>query len=72
MNKLKKMALRQNFPEKDIFGLKQMFKMIDTNNSGYITFEELKDGLSSFGANLEELEIHDLMQAVSIIFDTII
>ncbi|KAI3696835.1 hypothetical protein L6452_29415 [Arctium lappa] len=69
MNKLKKMALRviaAKLSEEEISGLKQMFKMIDTDNSGYITFEELKDGLSSLGANLEESEIHDLMQAADI------
>ena len=41
-----------------------MFKMIDTDNSGQITFEELKAGLKKFGANLKESEIYDLMQAV--------
>lgn len=44
-----------------------MFKMIDTDNSGQITFEELKAGLKKFGANLKESEIYDLMQAVSIL-----
>jgi hypothetical protein len=43
-----------------------MFKVIDTDNSGQITFEELRDGLKRFGANLNESEIYDLMQAVSI------
>jgi len=43
-----------------------MFKMIDTDGSGHITFEELKAGLKRFGANLKESEIYDLMQAVSI------
>lgn len=42
-----------------------MFKMIDTDNSGQITFEELKVGLKRVGANLKESEIYDLMQAVS-------
>ena len=42
-----------------------MFKMIDTDNSGHITFEELKDGLKRFGANLKESEIYDLLHAVS-------
>ena len=41
--------------------------MIDTDNSGQITFEELKAGLKKFGANLKESEIYDLMQAVSIL-----
>lgn len=45
-----------------------MFKMIDTDNSGQITFEELKAGLKKFGANLKESEIYDLMQAVSSYF----
>jgi calcium-dependent protein kinase len=42
-----------------------MFKMIDTDNSGTITFEELKAGLKRVGANLNESEIYDLMHAVS-------
>jgi Ca2+-binding EF-hand superfamily protein len=42
-----------------------MFKVIDSDNSGQITFEELRDGLKRFGANLNESEIYDLMQAVS-------
>ncbi|MFS7908370.1 putative protein kinase CAMK-CDPK family [Helianthus anomalus] len=69
MNKLKKMAVKviaSKLSEDEIAGLKQMFKMIDTDNSGNITFEELKIGLKNFGANLEEYEIHDLMQAADI------
>lgn len=45
-----------------------MFKMIDTDDSGTISFEELKAGLKRVGANLNESEIYDLMQAVSIFF----
>ncbi|KAL2327327.1 hypothetical protein Fmac_020754 [Flemingia macrophylla] len=69
MNKLKKMALRviaENLSEEEIAGLKEMFKMIDTDNSGQITFEELKVGLKKFGANLNESEIYDLMQAADV------
>lgn len=42
--------------------------MIDADNSGQITFQELKIGLRKFGANLNESEIYNLMQAVSISF----
>ncbi|KAK9058712.1 hypothetical protein SSX86_023554 [Deinandra increscens subsp. villosa] len=69
MNKLKKMALRviaSKLSEEEIAGLKQMFKMIDTDNSGNITFEELKIGLRNFGANLDESEIQDLMRAADV------
>ncbi|TYH32633.1 hypothetical protein ES332_D13G003500v1 [Gossypium tomentosum] len=65
MNKLKKMVLR-NLSEEEIAGLKEMFKMIDTDNSGQITFEELKAGLKRVGANLKESEIYDLMQAADV------
>ncbi|XP_020255950.1 calcium-dependent protein kinase 10-like isoform X2 [Asparagus officinalis] len=69
MNKLKKMALRviaENLSEDEIAGLKQMFKMIDTDNSGQITFEELKVGLERVGAKLKESEIYALMKAADV------
>ncbi|KAF6169960.1 hypothetical protein GIB67_034352 [Kingdonia uniflora] len=69
MNKLKKMALRviaENLSEDEIAGLKEMFKMIDTDNSGQITFEELKAGLKKVGANLKESEMYQLMQAADV------
>ncbi|KAF5799125.1 putative protein kinase CAMK-CDPK family [Helianthus annuus] len=69
MNKLKKMAIRviaESLSEEEIAGLKQMFQMIDTDNSGHITFDELKAGLKRVGANLKESEIYDLMQAADV------
>ncbi|RCV19169.1 hypothetical protein SEVIR_3G379300v4 [Setaria viridis] len=69
MNKLKKMALRviaENLSEEEIAGLKEMFKMMDTDNSGQINFEELKAGLQRVGANMKESEIYQLMQAADI------
>lgn len=42
--------------------------MIDTDNSGTITFDELKDGLKRVGSQLMESEIKDLMEAVRKIF----
>ncbi|GAB2287527.1 Mitogen-activated protein kinase cpk1 [Dionaea muscipula] len=69
MNKLKKMALRiiaENLSEEEIAGLREMFKMIDTDNSGQITYEELKAGLRKAGANLKESEIYELMQAADV------
>ncbi|KAK8967580.1 Calcium-dependent protein kinase 1 [Platanthera guangdongensis] len=69
MNKLKKMALRviaESLSEDEIAGLKEMFKMLDTDNSGQITFDELKVGLERVGADLKESEIYALMQAADV------
>lgn len=69
MNKLKKMALRviaESLSEEEIAGLKEMFMSMDTDNSGAITFEELKAGLKRYGSNLKDVEIRDLMEAADI------
>ncbi|KHG19874.1 Calcium-dependent protein kinase 11 [Gossypium arboreum] len=65
MNKLKKMAL-QRLSEEEIGGLKELFKMIDTDSSGTITYQELKDGLKKVGSELMESEIKSLMEAADI------
>ncbi|KAG5396060.1 hypothetical protein IGI04_017874 [Brassica rapa subsp. trilocularis] len=39
--------------EEEITGLEEMFKMIDTDNRGQITLEELKKGLDRVGAILK-------------------
>lgn len=46
-------------------GLKAMFKNMDADNSGTITLEELKQGLSNQGDKLSEYEVKQLMEAVS-------
>ncbi|KAL5582680.1 hypothetical protein UlMin_015122 [Ulmus minor] len=66
MNQFKKVALRVIagcLSEEEIMGLKQMFKGIDTDNSGTITLEELKHGLSKQGTKLTEYEVKQLMEA---------
>lgn len=66
MNKLKKIAIRviaESLSEEEIAGLKEMFKMIDTDSSGQITLEELQNGLERVGANVKDVDIYGLMQA---------
>lgn len=46
-------------------GLKEMFRGMDTDNSGTITIEELKQGLAKQGTKLTEQEVKQLMEAVS-------
>ncbi|WOL11429.1 calcium-dependent protein kinase 2-like [Canna indica] len=57
MNKLMKLALKviaENLFEEDIKRLEQMFTNMDTDNSGTITYEELKSGLAQLGSKLSE------------------
>lgn len=44
-----------------------MFKNIDTDKSGTITYEELKSGLARLGSKLSEAEVKQLMEAVSFV-----
>lgn len=69
MNKLKKVALKviaENLSEEEIIGLKEMFKSMDTDNSGTITFEELKAGLPKLGTKISESEVRQLMEAADV------
>ncbi|KAL9245488.1 hypothetical protein vseg_019134 [Gypsophila vaccaria] len=69
MNRVKKMALRviaESLSEEEIGGLKELFKMIDTDNSGTITFEELKIGLKRVGSEMTESDIRSLMEAADV------
>ncbi|ONM10071.1 Calcium-dependent protein kinase 20 [Zea mays] len=59
-------VIAESLSEEEIAGLKEMFKMIDSDNSGHITLEELKTGLQRVGANLMDSEINALMEAADI------
>ncbi|XP_052179134.1 calcium-dependent protein kinase 2-like [Diospyros lotus] len=69
MNKLKKLALKviaENLSQEEIKGLKAMFANMDTDNSGTITYEELKAGLARLGSKLTEAEVKQLMEAADV------
>ncbi|CAN6485130.1 unnamed protein product [Victoria cruziana] len=69
MNKLKKLALKviaENMSEEEIKGLKEMFRNMDTDNSGTITYQELKTGLARLGSQLTEAEVKQLMDAADV------
>ncbi|CAN1743648.1 Calcium-dependent protein kinase 1 [Linum perenne] len=69
MNKLKKVALKviaESLSEEEIMGLKEMFKSMDTDNSGTITYEELKAGLPKLGTKLSESEVRQIMEAADV------
>ncbi|KAL6882635.1 hypothetical protein ACP4OV_011325 [Aristida adscensionis] len=69
MNKLKQLALKviaENLSPEEIKGLKQMFNNMDTDRSGTITVEELKEGLRKLGSKISEAEVQKLMEAVDV------
>lgn len=61
-------VIAESLSEEEIAGLKEMFQVMDTDNSGAITFDELKAGLKRYGSNLKESEIRALMIAVISLF----
>lgn len=65
-------VIAERLSEEEIGGLKELFKMIDTDNSGSITFEELKAGLKKVGSELMESDIKSLMDAVDNLSETLV
>ncbi|CAN6448716.1 unnamed protein product [Victoria cruziana] len=64
MNKFKKRALRvvaQQLSVEEMAGIKQMFHMMDTNNKGNLSFEELKVGLHKIGEPVPDPHVQMLM-----------
>lgn len=57
--------IAESLSEEEIAGLREMFTAMDTDNSGAITFDELKAGLRRYGSTLKDTEIRDLMEAVT-------
>lgn len=57
-------VIAEKLSEEEIGGLKELFKKIDKDNSGAITFDELKHGLRRVDSKIRESEIEDLMHAV--------
>ena len=58
-------VIAESLSEEEIAGLRAMFEAMDTDNSGAITFDELKAGLRRYGSTLKDTEIRDLMEAVT-------
>lgn len=60
-------VIAERLSEEEIAGLRQMFKAVDVQNRGVITFGELRQGLRKYGTELEDREISDIMEVVSVI-----
>ncbi|CAN6454140.1 unnamed protein product [Victoria cruziana] len=66
MSKFKKKALRviaEHLSVEEVAGIKEMFSMMDSNNNGKITLEELKVGLHKIGHQVPDTDVQMLMEA---------
>ena len=52
-----KQVIARSLPSNEIQGIREMFKAIDSDNSGCITIDELRDGLKKKGADLAWTEV---------------
>ncbi|KAI3942798.1 hypothetical protein MKW92_020690 [Papaver armeniacum] len=69
MNRLKKKAMRviaEHLSIEEVEVIRDMFKLMDTDNSGKITYEELKAGLQKVGSQLAEPEMKMLMEVADV------
>ncbi|KAK6946911.1 EF-hand domain [Dillenia turbinata] len=63
--KYKKLFRMRIFLKKKV-GLKSMFTKMDTDNSGAITYEELKSGFTQLGSRVTESEVQPIMEAADV------
>ncbi|XP_077213891.1 calcium-dependent protein kinase 3-like isoform X2 [Tasmannia lanceolata] len=66
MNRFKRRALRviaDHLSTEEVEDIKEMFRMMDTDNDGVVSFEELKSGLQKFGSHLAESEVQMFIEA---------
>ncbi|KAI3941235.1 hypothetical protein MKX01_029809 [Papaver californicum] len=69
MNRLKKKAMRviaEHLSIEEVEVIRDMFRLMDTDNSGKITYEELKTGLQKVGSQLAEPEMKMLMEVADV------
>lgn len=67
MNHLKKEALKiiaRKLPNQELHGMKEMFKALDADGSGFITVDELREGLRKKGAELAYQEVVKILDEI--------
>lgn len=69
MNRFKKKAMRviaEHLSVEEVEVIRDMFTLMDTDNDGKVTYEELKAGLRKVGSQLGEPEIKLLMEVADV------
>ncbi|KAG6513835.1 hypothetical protein ZIOFF_024172 [Zingiber officinale] len=60
-------VIADHLSTEEVEDIKEMFKMMDADNDGIVSHDELKTGLAKFGSHLVESEVQMLIEAVSIL-----
>lgn len=60
--------IADHLSNEEVEDIKEMFRMMDTDNDGIVSHDELKSGLAKFGSHLMESEVQMLIEAVSIFY----
>lgn len=58
-------VIAEHLSVEEVAGIKEGFKVMDTNNKGKIDMNELRAGLHKLGHHIPEADIQFLMEAVS-------
>jgi calcium-dependent protein kinase len=58
-------VIADHLSAEEVEDIKEMFKVMDTDNDGKVSYEELKSGIAKFGSHLAESEVQMLIEAVS-------
>ncbi|KAK9107795.1 hypothetical protein Scep_017546 [Stephania cephalantha] len=69
MNRFKKKAMRviaEHLSVEEVEIIRDMFKLMDTDNNGKITYEELRAGLQKVGSQLAEPEMKMIMEVADV------
>jgi calcium-dependent protein kinase len=58
-------VIADHLSAEEVEDIKEMFKVMDTDNDGKVSYEELKSGIAKFGSHLAESEVQMLIESVS-------
>ncbi|CAD6344061.1 unnamed protein product [Miscanthus lutarioriparius] len=58
------LVIADHLSAEEVEDIKEMFKVMDTDNDGIVSYEELKSGIAKFGSHLAESEVQMLIEAV--------
>lgn len=58
-------VIAEHLSVEEVEVMRDMFTLMDTNNDGKVTYQELRDGLRKVGSQLAEPEMKMMMDVVS-------